>query len=313
MGNLYFHDMHDDTGFKSFDGKTLHVEKWTTPNSKAVLCLCHGMAEYAARYDGFAHFLNEHEIDVWSYDQRGHGNHMEEGDTVGFIAKENGWNVLVKDLEAFIDHVARKYMSTPIALMGHSMGSLVALNCFQKKGPKIKGLILSSFPENPGLLRSVGAGVAAVQKAFAGGKSLAKLHTALSFGEYNKAYKPNRTAFDWISRDEAEVDKYVNDPMCGGTFTASFFSDLLEGVKSAHHPSLMTAMDRDIPVYMFCGSEDPVVGKEKGFDKSVAEVRAVSHHVHTKVYPGARHEMLNEINRDEVYQDVLRWLNEKVC
>ena len=105
--------------------------------------------------------------------------------------------------------------------------------------------------------------MAAIQKTFAGGKSLAKLHTALSFGAYNKAYKPNRTDFDWISRDEIEVDKYVNDPLCGGTFTASFFSNLMEGVKSCHTPSMMTAMNRDVPIYMYCGSEDPAVKARK--------------------------------------------------
>ena len=303
--------MLEQTHFHSFDNKILHVEKWTTANPKGVVCICHGMAEYAARYKRFAHFLNKNGLDVWSFDQRGHGNHLTPEDTVGFVAKDNGWDVLVKDLEAFISFVQKNYMNVPTILFGHSMGSLVALNCMQKKQPNIRALVLSSFPENPGLLRDVGAGVAAIQKTLAGGKSLAKLHTALSFGAYNKAYKPNRTAFDWISRDDSEVDKYVNDPLCGGTFTASFFSNLLDGVKSTHNPSMMTAMNRDLPVLMFCGNEDPVVGLEKGFKKSVKEVKVVVKDVQTKVYQGGRHEMLNEINRDEVTADITNWIIEK--
>ena len=305
--------MLEQTHFHSYDNKVLSVERWTIDDPTGVVCICHGMAEYAARYERFAKFLNSQGLDVWSYDQRGHGNHLSPEDTVGYVAKENGWSILVKDLESFIGFVQKIYSSLPTTLLGHSMGSLVALNCMQKCKPNVQGLVLSSFPENPGLLRDVGAIIASIQKAFAGGTSLAKIHTALSFGAYNKAYKPNRTDFDWISRDELEVNKYVNDPLCGATFTASFFSNLLEGVKSTHNRSMMTAMNRDVPVYMFCGSEDPVVGLAKGFDKSAAKVRTVMRDVQTKTYQGGRHEMLNETNRDEVSTDIATWIKTKTC
>jgi len=177
-------------------------------------------------------------------------------------------------------------------------------------GNDIKGLILSATAGDPGLLGKVGRFIAKREATKKGKKTRSPLLDKLSFGAFNKAFKPNRTNFDWLSRDNAEVDKYVADPYCGEVFTAGFFCDLLEGVAFINNSRNVAKIPKELPIYLFSGSLDPVGANTKGVLQSYnALVKAAIRDVTYKFYQDARHETLNETNRDEVFQDVIEWLN----
>jgi alpha-beta hydrolase superfamily lysophospholipase len=177
-------------------------------------------------------------------------------------------------------------------------------------GSELKGLILSGTAGDPGLLGKIGNLVAKREAKKVGRKTRSPLLDKLSFGKFNNAFKPNRTAFDWLSRDNAEVDKYINDPWCGEVFTAGYFCDLLPALTYINKIENISRIPNNLPIYLFSGALDPVGGNTKGVLQVYRSfLKAGIRDVTYKFYPEARHEMLNEINRDEVFRDVIAWLD----
>ncbi len=304
----------DTFSFKASDGTKIAAYRWlpeAKSNIKAAVQIAHGMAEHAARYDRFAKELVKSGYAVYANDHRGHGKTAGALENVGYFADEKGWDKVVDDMRVLNGIIKKENPKVPIFLFGHSMGSFLSRQYSMLYGSDIKGLILSGTGGDPGLLGKIGLLLAKREAKRKGSKTRSPLLDKLSFGAFNKAFKPNRTNFDWLSRDNAEVDKYVADPYCGDVFTAGFFCDMLGGLAFINDSKNIARIPKELPVYLFSGSMDPVGANTKGvlqvFNSLVkAGIRDVTY----KFYQDARHETLNETNRDEVFQDVIAWLNQ---
>ena len=295
------------------DGTPVHVFRWlpeadATP--KAVVQIAHGMAEHAARYARFAEVLATAGYAVYASDHRGHGQTAGDLARAGFFADTNGWSTVVEDLYAVTRTIREEQPGLPIFLFGHSMGSMLSRTYAIRHGGELEGLILSGTGGDPGMLGKVGQVVAAVEAKVRGKRTPSPLLDKLSFGNFNKPFEPARTPFEWLSRDPAEVDAYIADPWCGFVCTAGMFQDLLGGIALINSDSQVARIPQGLPIYVFSGAEDPVGDKTKGVQKVVNQFRRLGiKDVVVRYYLGARHEVLNETNRDEVMADVVDWLD----
>ena len=297
------------------DGLTLFVYRWMPENVplRAVVQIAHGMAEHAARYERFAAALCRAGIGVYANDHRGHGRTAGGPENIGYFADADGWNKVVADMGQLCAAIGRENPGVPIFLFGHSMGSFLSRTFISRRGNEIRGAILSGTGGDPGLLGKIGLFIARALCFIKGAKSPSPLLNALSFGGFNKPFRPNRTEFDWLSRDAAEVDKYVADPLCGAVFTAGFFVDLIGGINEIHTPDTFTRTPGDLPILLFSGARDPVSADGKGvrevFD---AYQKAGAVDIQMTLYEDGRHEMLNETNRDEVTENIIQWIQERL-
>jgi len=299
--------------FKSIDGFNIFTYSWL-PNKeneiKAVVQIAHGMAEHAARYHEFAEFLTDNGFGVYANDHRGHGKTAGSLDKVGFFAESNGWDLVVSDMHSLTEEIKKEHPNIPVFLLGHSMGSMLSRDYASKYGNEIRGLILSGTAADPGMLGNVGIAISKISGMFFGKESKSPLLDKLSFGAFNEKFKPNRTAFDWLSRDEKRVDKYVRDPYCGSVFSKGFFYDMLTGLKKIHMKAEIGKIPTALPIFFISGEKDPV-GKNSNGVKKIVKMYEKSgiENVDLKFYPDARHEILNETNREEVYRDILSWIS----
>lgn len=290
---------------KGFIWKEEAIEK------KGVVLIAHGMAEHIERYDAFARFLATNGYVVFGYDQRGHGRSLQSMADMGYMSDVDNFEIMVADVHANVLHIQSLYPSLPIALLGHSMGSFITQRYIELYGNTLKTAILSGSNFNHGLLIQVGHFLSCIITSFKGRRYRSKLMDQLSLQPYNKAFAPNRTAVDWLSRDEAIVDAYVADPYCGKLFTVSYFKDLLKGFKNIQRN--IEIIPNDLPIFLFSGTKDPVGNFGKGITELYEKLKATGiQDIELKLYEDGRHESLNEINKQDVYQDVLEWLNKKM-
>lgn len=280
---------------------------WEVSSPKAIVVISHGMAEHASRYGRFANELNKHNYSVYAIDQIGHGippvhkkGHFEPGD---FEKCADNLHTLIEDLHA-------KY-SVKIFLFGHSMGSFIAQRYIGKYGNSIAGCVLSGS-NGPSSIIKVGKMAANFFDAFNKADKPSKVMNSMSFGSYNKAFKPTRTDFDWLSRDEKEVDKYIADPDCGYLCTFGFYKEFMGGLNFIYTEENVNGVPKDLPILVMSGSADPV-GGEVGTTNLVNMYKEhnIKNIKHT-LYPEGRHEMLNEVNRDEVMADIIAYLDEHI-
>lgn len=288
------------------DGTELFVRTWLPDGEpRAVVQVAHGMAEHSGRYEQLAEDLTAQGYAVWTHDHRGHGGTASRPEDEGYFADTAGWDTAVEDLHVVTAAAREAHPDLPIYFLGHSMGSLLGRDFVTRYGDELAGAVFSGTATDVGLLGRVGQLVATVEGRLLGRRHTSRLMNAMTFGSYNKEFRPTRTDFDWLSRDEAAVDAYVADPDSGKVFTAGFFADLLSGINRL--PKMPVRVPKDLPVYLFSGEKDPVGGagvQAVADSLSDAGVRDVT----TKIYPDGRHEMLNEVNRDEVVADLLAWL-----
>ena len=292
------------------EGYVLKGHIWEAENPKAIVMLCHGMAEHIARYDYFATFLADNDYTVVGYDQRGHGATAGSVENLGYMSDDDNFVALVEDLHKTNEMVKEKYPNMKVFLLGHSMGSFVSQRYIQLYSDTIDGVILSGSALNKGLLFKVGYKLAKSICKKHGRKYHSELMNNMSFGSYNKKFKPNRTEYDWLSVNEENVDKYIADPYCGTLFTVSFFMDMI------HLFNIMVPdfnkVRKDLPIYIMSGAKDPVGSFGKATTKLYEEYKKNGvGDVELKLYPEGRHEMLNEVNKEEVYNNVLGWLNNR--
>ncbi|MFQ6171835.1 lysophospholipase [Oryzobacter sp. R7] len=292
------------------DGTRLHTRRWLPEGDvKAVVQISHGMAEHSGRYARLAEALTGAGYAVYAHDHRGHGSTGPEADH-GYFADRDGWATVVADLRAVTRLAQEEHPGLPVFLLGHSMGSFLARSYVIEDGRGLAGLVLSGTAGHPGVLGRAGLLVAAAEARLRGSRHVSPLLDKLTFGQYNAAFKPNRTDVDWLSRDPDEVDLYVADALCGNTFTSGFFKDLVGGLLDINDPRRVARVRRDLPVLLMAGDKDPVGDGGKG-PRAVREqlARAGVADVSLTLYPGARHEIFNETNRDEVTADLIRWLD----
>jgi alpha-beta hydrolase superfamily lysophospholipase len=291
------------------DGHQMPVYSWLPGTEPAgVVLISHGMAEYALRYSPIASLLLQENFAVYAYDQRGHGNAVSNIDQLG-IAEPAWFYKQVEDISAAVLYLRQHHSGKKIFLLGHSMGSFLCQRYFQLHGREIDGLILSATNGKNDPLLGTGISVAWLQMKLFGSTYRSKLIDSLSFGKFNAAFKPNRTVNDWLSRDNDEVDKYVADPLCGFVCSALFFYYFFSGIKDALQTNNIKTIPANVPVYAFAGDKDPVGLQGKGFLELIKKWKAAgSTDISYHLYKDGRHEMLNEINRHEVVNDLVNWL-----
>lgn len=295
------------------DGARLHVYRWlpdanTTP--KGLVHIAHGMAEHAGRYARAAEALTAAGYVVYANDHRGHGKTAKTASDLGYFAEGAGWERVVRDLDELITREAESHPGLGVVLFGHSMGSFMTQQFLIEHGSTLHGAVLSGSGGKPGALAAAGKLLARIERLRLGERGKSKLLDRMSFEQFNRAFRPNRTRFDWLSRDEAEVDRYAADPLCGFVCTATLWGQLLQALDDLARPSEQARICKDLPIYVFSGSDDPVGENTKSVQRLLeAYERAGLRRVTHRFYAGGRHEMLNETNRDEVLADLVRWLD----
>ncbi len=303
-----------DFTFGTVDGANLYVRGWLVDQPKAVVQILHGMAEHGARYARFAQALATGRYTTYVHDHRGHGRSISEGMPPGHMADSDSWNRIVEDAHGVNREIAKRHPGVPIIMLGHSMGSFVLQQLlFEHPGDMIAAA-LSASNGKPPPIAALGKLIARIERARVGKRNPSPILQRLTFGEYNKAFSPTRTEFDWLSRDPEEVDKYVADPLCGFAVSTQAWLDMLQGLDRIAKPSNVAKVPKDKPLYLFAGDRDPVGDFGKGMKRlHDAYKRAAIFDVRLKLYPGGRHEMLNETNRQEVTDDFIAWCDEVVA
>ena len=304
-----------DFYFNSSTGKNKIHARMCVPDTepRAIVQIIHGIAEYIDRYDEFMSFLADNGIIAVGTDHLGHGKSIESEEQTGFFAYENGWDYAVRDEEVLRLAMHEKYPELPIIVFGHSMGSFMARTLLIRYPDAFNAAIISGTGNQGSALVNGGLFMGNLVTGLKGAHHYSKFLNNLAFGSYNKIYENPKTEYDWLSRDEANVQKYIDDPLCGFIPTCSLFRDMMTGVKFITNKKNLTAMNKDMPVYFMSGDMDPVGECGKGVQKAYNNfLEAGMKDVSIKLYPGGRHEMLNEINKDEVYSDILTWLGSKI-
>ena len=299
--------------FPSSDGRhTCHGSCWQPARDlpRGVVQIVHGVAEHMGRYEWFARFLAGHGYAVCGADHLGHGRTGAEDGKFGYFGPRRGWELVTRDVRRLRLMAGDRFPGVPYFLLGHSMGSFLTRTYLCRYPGTVDGAILSGTGQESALLVGAGKALANLIAHIRGPEAVSPLVNELSLGSYNKQFRPNRTGADWISRDEKVVDAYLRDPWCTFTPTVGMFRDMLGGLQYIASPAALAQMDPDTPVYLFSGDRDPVGGNGAGVRKVYGYFeKQGTRDLTMKLYPGGRHEMLNELNREEVYADVLAWLD----
>ena len=298
------------------DSHVLYYHAWKPEGDqvKAVVHLLHGMAEYSQRYDRFAQYLNKQGIALYAQDHRGHGlTATKAEDTLGWFAERDGWMRVVEDSHELSNLIVSEYPKTPFFLMGHSMGSFLARTIIADTPDLYDGVIMMGTGASMGILGKIGAMIARSHVKKHGSKFVDAQLNKMSFGSYNKRISDASSAFAWLSRDEKEVQKYDDDPLCGFVCTAKFFEDMLEGIGLANSSERAKRLHNDLPILIISGSMDPVGNYGKGLLKvkefyTQAGIKDLTLHV----VDGARHELLNETDRKTTMKYLTSWIMDRV-
>ena len=295
-------------------GKEIKYYKWSeVENPKGIVQIVHGMTEYALRYDYFAKKLCENGYIVYAHDQRGHGETSPKDEEKGYIADDEGFDILVENVKELTDVAKKENSNLPIILFGHSMGSFVSQRYIELYGNGIDGVILSGTNGKPDRITKLGILISKIEIMLKGRKAKSKLMDKLSFGDFNSNFKPTRTDYDWLCSVNEEVDKYIESPVCGFICSTSFYYDLIRGLWKINKKENLNNIPKNLPIYIFAGDKDPVGKFGKGIVKLYDTYKSIGiYNLNYKLYSNGRHEMLNENNKDKVIKDLLDWINNKI-
>lgn len=306
--------MRQELSYPSADGvHTIHGVEWLPEEGRprGVVQIVHGVAEYIERYDHLARFLTAHGFAVCGEDHLGHGRTVIDG-KYGYFGAKNGWSLVARDIRRLRELEGEKWPDIPYVMLGHSMGSFLTRTYLIRWPGTVNAAVLSGTGQESPALVGLGKTLAGVVGAIRGPEHVSELVYEMSLGSYNKQFKPNRTPSDWISRDETVVDGYLKDPLCTFKPTVGMFRDMMGGLQFIADPKNLARMDKDTPVYFLSGDQDPVGSMGAGVRKVEQMFRGAGcKDVTVRLYPGGRHEMFNELNRQEVMEDLLAWLESK--
>ncbi len=300
--------------FKSSNGEnSIFGACWIPEDQpvKAVLQISHGMGEYVDRYDDFARYMCGRGFAVVGNDHLGHGDSVASKDDWGYMGK-NGFAYIVKDLHKVTRHFKKIYPDVPYFLLGHSMGSFAARYYLIKYGKELNGAVIMGTAYHPVAETVFGQALARSIAAVKGWHHHSLLLILMAFGNYNKAFEPRRTDVDWLSRNEANIDKYMSEPRNGFTLTVNGFYEMFKGLQFITLKENLEKMPKDLPVFFVSGQKDPVGDMTKGVKKTFDAFSNVGmKHLDMKFYPEDRHEILMEVDKHIVYRDIAGWLEEK--
>jgi alpha-beta hydrolase superfamily lysophospholipase len=294
------------------DGFALATVRWMPVGApRAVLHIVHGMAEYAARYAAFAEACTAMGIAVYAHDQRGHGGSIGATTPRGHYADQDGWAKVVGDVEQVQRRIRAQHPAVPIFLLGHSMGSFVVRAFVLDHPDAVDGVIISATGWRTGPLGSLLRWFARRVVRRYGARTPSPFMTRLVFGTFNLRFRPARTAFDWLSRDPAQVDLYIADPQCGFDCSGQLWDDMLSGVRAIEEAEDDPArLSRTLPFLFIAGTHDPTSRGGLGNRQVIQRYAAARNpNVTDKCYLDGRHELLNEENRAEVTRDILQWID----
>lgn len=282
------------------------AEGVTQTNAKGVVQIVHGMCEYKERYEGFIDYLTQNGYIVFAHDHRGHGGSVTANENLGYFGDKKG-EAIVDDAALVTDEIRRLYPGLSVTLFGHSMGSLVVRAYIQKYEEKIDKLIVCGSPSKNSLA-GVGLMLNGVISAFRGEKYRSRLMANASTGGGDDKF-PGEGKNAWLTRDKTVVEKYNADEKCNFVFSCNGFSNLLHLVKNAYKKKKYPAKHSDLPIFFMAGADDPVIGSEKKWLAAQQFLRDVGYkNVTGKSYPKMRHEILNELGKEEVYADALAFI-----
>lgn len=271
---------------------------------RGVVQIAHGMAEYFERYSAFADFLASKGFVVCGEDHLGHGRSVNDDTDYGYFAQRDGWQCVVKDMYKLTKIMKKSYPQVPYFLFGHSMGSFLARAFVTRYHRALDGAVFCGTSGGQGGTEAM-LTMLDIAKRIHGEKHKGELFNKLAFGSYNNGITPRNSDFDWLSRDTAVVAKYCNDKRCGFTFTLNGFENLVKMIWFVSNDKWYSSYPKNLPTYLISGSADPVGNYGKGVLKVFNNLNLNNCNVEMKIYKDARHELLNELNKDEVYADVL--------
>ncbi len=302
--------------FDSRDNQTkIHAVRWIPEGEKpqAIVQIVHGMAEYVERYEELAAFLTERNILVTGEDHLGHGKSIRADKNPGYFCPQDPATVVVRDVHRLKKMTQEQYPGIPYLILGHSMGSFITRNYLCRYGSGIQGAILVGTGMQPKALILLSKIIAGIQRVFMGDNHVSGLLNAAAFGAYNRKITSPRTNVDWLTKDEKKVDRYIQDSLCGFTFTVNGFRTLFELISRIHKKENLKKIPKDLPVHFASGKDDPVGDYEKGVQAAYESLLNVGmEKVSIKLYDTDRHELLNETDRKTVMQDLYSFI-ENVC
>lgn len=302
--------MNGDFYYESTCGIQLHGYRWEPEGTpKAIVQIIHGIAEHVARYDHFARYLSDQGYLVVAEDHMGHGKSICDEVPKGYVA--GGWDAMVEDCCRLLTAVKAEFPDVPYILFGHSMGSFLARSILIKHPDSgIHAAIICGSAWMPGLVLQGGKLMSGLLMKGDNAKKTSEQLQSIMFGGYDKRIENKRTPSDWLTRDDAVVDAYEADPLCGFAPTPALANAMMNGLIRIQKAGNLSRMNKELPVHFIAGAEDPVGNYGEGVRKAAQMfIRSGMKHVSVKLYPSCRHEIHNELNKDEVYKDISGWMD----
>ncbi len=288
------------------DGHKIPMRHWPVSQPRGVIHVVHGMAEHSGNYDDVAAFFNQHHFAVLAHDHRCHGLSTTQ---LGNVDKIQNWQGVLEDMPLIHNWIKATYQQTPVIIVGHSMGSFVSQHFVQHHPHAVQALALAGSDFLPTWFTGAASRLAKIETCRQGANGRSDLIHGLAFGKFGKAIKNARTEFDWLSRNPAWVDKYIADPLCGFRMANAYWREFLKTLSEIYTPTALKKIPKELPVYIFAGSDDPVGHNSKGVKKLAnAHKKYRKAEITLKIYHEGRHDILHDSNASEVRYDLLSWL-----
>lgn len=306
--------MKNEFYFASSDGTNqIHAIEWIPEGEmKAVLQMCHGMAEYIDRYHDFASFLAENGYYVVGHDHLGHGKSAASLDKLGFFHEKNGNEYVIEDIHQLRKDTQIKYPEVPYFMMGHSMGSFLVRQYIGMYGEGLAGAIIMGTGNQPNFILGAGKMICKLIAQFKGWEYRSKLVDGMAAGGYNKRFEGETDTSGWLSRNPENGARYKDDPLCGYVFTVNGYYHMFSGMAKMNAGEKAEKILKVLPIFFMAGAEDPVGNFGKGVENVYKRYQKCGmKDVEMKLYENDRHEILNELDKEQVYQDILAWLEKR--
>ena len=302
--------------YPSADGKTqIHAVEWKPETEiKGVIQITHGVTEYILRYENFAEFFTQKGFVVVGNDHLGHGQSIAPNGKPMYFGPNGSWNFVVKDIDTCKQMTKKKYPNVPYMILGFSLGSfLVRTYLIDYAQEPLDGAIIMGTGYIPNFKIAIAKMMANKEAKKVGEENTSPVIKSLTFETYNKLFKPNRTAFDWLCSNEEALDEYIKDPLRGENYSAGLFREMLTGMQYTAELKNIQKMNKKMPIFLLSGDKDPVGEFGKGVIKTheIFEKAGIED-VEIKLYPNLRHDILHEKCKDTIYNDIYLWLKKKM-